>query len=114
MSEQAVRASRIEDTLVAEPQSLEIPSGPDSEEHSLERADLIRIGIVAVAIVDIWLHLWEPFPRFSVIGITATLIGIYPILREALEALGERRMTMELSMTIAIAAALAIGEFFTA
>jgi Cd2+/Zn2+-exporting ATPase/Cu+-exporting ATPase len=42
------------------------------------------------------------------------LIGIYPILKEAAENVMERRMTMELSMTIAILAALAIGQFFTA
>jgi Cd2+/Zn2+-exporting ATPase/Cu+-exporting ATPase len=39
---------------------------------------------------------------------------MFPILEEAFEAVLERRMTMELSMTIAIGAALAIGQFFTA
>jgi hypothetical protein len=38
----------------------------------------------------------------------------YPIFREAFENIRERRMTMELSMTIALLAALFIGEFFTA
>lgn len=33
---------------------------------------------------------------------------------EAFENFVERKMTMELSMTIALLAALAIGEFFTA
>jgi heavy metal translocating P-type ATPase len=58
--------------------------------------------------------LWEPFPRISVIGIAATLIGGYPIFKEAIENIVERKMTMELSMTIALLAALAIREFFTA
>jgi cation transport ATPase len=40
-------------------------------------------------------------------------IGGYPIFKEAFESVVERRMTMELSMTIALASALAIGEFFT-
>ncbi len=44
----------------------------------------------------------------------ATLIGGYPIFKEAFENIVERRMTMELSMTIALVSALAIGEFFTA
>jgi cation transport ATPase len=44
----------------------------------------------------------------------ATLIGGYPIFKEAFENILERRMTMELSMTIALVSALAIGEFFTA
>src|SRR5208283_47015 len=53
-------------------------------------------------------------PRFSVVGIAATLIGGYPIFREAVENIVERKMTMELSMAIALLAALAIREFFTA
>ena len=42
------------------------------------------------------------------------LVGGWPILKEAFENVVERRMTMELSMTIAIVAAAAIGQFFTA
>jgi heavy metal translocating P-type ATPase len=57
---------------------------------------------------------WEPFHRVSVLGLAATLIGGYPIFKEAFENIVERRMTMELSMTIALVSALAIGEFFTA
>jgi cation transport ATPase len=41
-------------------------------------------------------------------------ICCYPIYREAFEALRERRMTMDLSMTIALIAALSIREAFTA
>jgi heavy metal translocating P-type ATPase len=44
----------------------------------------------------------------------AALIGGYPIFKEAFENIVERKMTMELSMTIALLSALAIGEFFTA
>ncbi|MGA7615583.1 MAG: cation-translocating P-type ATPase [Thermoanaerobaculia bacterium] len=83
-------------------------------ESHIERADLARIVIVALASAAVWFHLWEPFARVSLIGIAAALIGIYPILEEALEAIAARRMTMELSMTLAIVAALAIGQFFTA
>ena len=42
------------------------------------------------------------------------LIGGWPIYKEALENLIAKRMTMELSMSIAIIAAAAISEFFTA
>ena len=56
----------------------------------------------------------SPFLAISVIGILATLIGGYPIFKEAFENIVERKMTMELSMTIALLSALAIGEFFTA
>ena len=69
---------------------------------------------MALAAAAVWFRLWEPFPHISVIGIAATLIGGYPIFKEAFENIAERKMTMELSMTIALLSALAIGEFFTA
>jgi Cd2+/Zn2+-exporting ATPase/Cu+-exporting ATPase len=69
---------------------------------------------VALGAAMVWFRMWEPFPRLSIIGLAATLVGGWPIFREAFENLVERRMTMELSMTIALVAALAIGEFFTA
>jgi len=83
-------------------------------EHGFEIADLLRVAFVALASAAVWFHLWEPFHRVSVIGLAATLIGGYPIFKEAFENIVERRMTMELSMTIALVSALAIGEFFTA
>jgi len=76
--------------------------------------DAIRIVLVALAATLTWLHLWQPAARVDVLAIIGLLAGGWPIWREAFEALLERRMTMELSMTIAIAAAAAIGEFFTA
>ncbi|HVT17073.1 MAG TPA: cation-translocating P-type ATPase [Thermoanaerobaculia bacterium] len=82
-------------------------------EHGVERADLIRIAFVGLAILAVWQRVWEPFAGFSVIGLAATLIGGYPIFAEALSNLAARRMTMELSMTIALVAALAIGELVT-
>jgi len=83
-------------------------------EHGFDWVDLARIAFVALAAAAVWFRVWEPFPRFSVIGIAAALIGGYPIFKEALENIVERKMTMELSMTIALLAALAIREFFTA
>jgi heavy metal translocating P-type ATPase len=75
---------------------------------------LMRIGLVALASAAVWVHAWEPFAHLSLLGLTAALVGGYPIFREAFSALRAGRMTMELSMTIAIGAALAIGELFTA
>jgi len=83
-------------------------------EHGFEIIEILRVVFVALAAAAVWFHLWEPFHRVSVIGLAATLIGGYPIFKEAFENIVERRMTMELSMTIALASALAIGEFFTA
>lgn len=87
---------------------------PENHEHPFEWTALVRIVLVALAAAAVWFRVWEPFPHFSVIGIAATLVGAYPIFKEAFENIVERKMTMELSMTIALLAALAIGEFFTA
>jgi Cu+-exporting ATPase len=81
---------------------------------AVARADLARVGFVAVAAAAVWLRVWEPFTAFSVIGLAATLVGGYPIFKEAAENILARRMTMELSMTIALVAALVVGEVFTA
>ena len=81
-------------------------------EHGSEWIELARIGFVALAAAAVWFRVWEPFPHVSIVGIAATLIGGYPIFKEAWENIVERKMTMELSMTIAIGAALAIGQFF--
>lgn len=83
-------------------------------QHCLEFIDVARITFVGLAILGSWLGLWKNFAQFDVIGLVATLIGGYPIFREAFHNLASRRMTMELSMTIALAGALVIGEFFTA
>jgi Cd2+/Zn2+-exporting ATPase/Cu+-exporting ATPase len=100
-----VRAAPVSDHDEPEAQTID---------HWLESGELLRIGLVAIASVAVWLRLWEPFARVSVIGLTAALVGGYPIFEAAFSALQARRMTMELSMTIAVGAALAIGEFFTA
>ena len=90
--------------------------GAEDEEHGhgVEWTELVRISFVAIAAAAVWFRLWEPFSHISVIGIAATLVGGYPIFKEAFENIVERKMTMELSMTIALLSALAIGEFFTA
>ena len=101
------------------PKSPEL-KGPDLDTehephgHGAEWEEVVRIAFVALAAAAVWFRFWEPFSQVSVIGIAATLIGGYPIFKEAFENIVERKMTMELSMTIALLSALAIGEFFTA
>lgn len=48
------------------------------------------------------------------LAFAGTVIGGFPIYKEAWENLLKRRMTTELSMTIALPSALAIEQFFTA
>jgi cation transport ATPase len=68
---------------------------------------------VALTAAAVWFRVWELFSHVSVVGTAATLIGGSPIFKEAFENIIERKMMMELSMTIALLSALAIGEFFT-
>jgi heavy metal translocating P-type ATPase len=90
------------------------PADDDVDHGRVEPLELIRILGTALVAAAVWFRVWEPFPRVSVLGLLGTLIGGWPIFHEAWENLRERRMTMELSMTIALVAALAIGEFVTA
>jgi cation transport ATPase len=88
----------------------------DHEDHShgFDWIEAARIAFTALAALAVWFKLWEPLPAISVIGIVGLVVGGWPILKEAFENVLERRMTMELSMTIAIVAAAAIGQFFMA
>jgi heavy metal translocating P-type ATPase len=89
--------------------------GEHGHEHGhVEPFDLIRIAVTAIVAGFVWFRVWEPFPHVSLIGIVGVLFGGWPIFHEAFKNLSERRMTMELSMTIALLAALGISEFFTA
>jgi heavy metal translocating P-type ATPase len=85
----------------------------EDHEHAAGWTDMARIALVGLAILAVWFRAWEPFAKVSIIGIVTTVIGGWPIFKEALDNLLERRMTMELSMTIALGAALLIGEFRT-
>jgi heavy metal translocating P-type ATPase len=86
----------------------------DEHEHPFDWIEASRIALVAASAAAVWFRVWEPFRAVSLIGIVSLLIGGWPILEEAWENIRAPRMTMELSMTIAIAAAAAIGQFFTA
>jgi heavy metal translocating P-type ATPase len=60
------------------------------------------------------LGLTWPWPQVPLVAVVGLVAGCWPILLEALHDVRERRMSMELSMLIAIAAAAAIGEWVTA
>lgn len=86
----------------------------DDGHFEVARTDLLRIAFVALCALFAWLaSIYAPRAVITA-GILGTAIGGYPMFKEAGEALWERRMTMELSMSIGVIAALAIGEAFTA
>jgi P-type Cu+ transporter len=83
-------------------------------DHVFSWVEAVRIILVALAAGSVWFHLWGPLPSVSLIGVLGVLIGGWPIFKEAAENAAARRMTMELSMSIAIVAAAGISQFFTA
>jgi len=86
----------------------------EGHEHSFEWGEVTRVVFVAVAAAAVWFAGHAGLPYVTLLGVICALAGGYPIYREAVENIVERRMTMELSMAIAILAALAIREIFTA
>src|SRR5437867_6941563 len=77
-------------------------------------AEYVRLALMAAVIVASLTGWWKHLMIRVWLALAATLLGGYPIFQEAWENLRKRRMTMELSMTIALVAALCIGQFFTA
>src|SRR6266487_985439 len=86
----------------------------DAEEHKAGLAEYVRLVLMAAVIVASLIGWWRPWMSHDWLAFAATVIGGFPIFKEAWENLRKRRMTMELSMTIALIAALCIGQFLTA
>jgi heavy metal translocating P-type ATPase len=100
----------------AHPQSDSARPGDDEEghHHALNWREVNRVVFVVAAAGAIWFLRGASNPYITAIGVVCTLVGGFPIFHEAYENIAQRRMTMELSMAIAIVAALAIREIFTA
>ena len=86
----------------------------DHHDHEESWIEWARVAFVAVILILVWSRVVPHVGAIDVLALLGVLVGGYPIFREAIADLLERRMTMELSMTIALVAASAIGEFFTA
>jgi heavy metal translocating P-type ATPase len=119
MSQPAIKQARAEASQIASREAIiEKPqadhTGEHEETHALSWQDLSRVAFVAVAAGVIWFARSSSIPYMTAIGTAFALVGGYPIYREAFDNFVHRRMTMELSMAIAIVAALAIRETFTA
>ena len=94
-------------------------SGARPGERVLDRiewADIVRIVVVGIAALGAWIASAVGTPGWAVgaVGAVALAAGCWPILVEAAGDLRERRMSMELSMLLAIVAAAVIGEWVTA
>lgn len=94
----------------------EILPSPDEDaiRRTLGVVEGLRIVLVALAAIAVRLHLGQGSPILSLVAIAGVAFGGWPVFREAVENAAARRMTMELSMSIAIVAAAAVEEFFTA
>ena len=102
-----------------EPSNTATPSGARTGEGILERiewADVVRIAVVGLAALGAWIAGAAGTPGWAVgaVGAVVLAVGCWPLLVEAAEDLHERRMSMELSMLLAIVAAAVIGEWVTA
>jgi heavy metal translocating P-type ATPase len=96
----------------------------DGREHDLQHesahergggaAEYVRLALMAAVIVASLIGWWHKWMSRDWLALIATLVGGFPIFKEAWENLRKRRMTMELSMTLALVAALCIGQFLTA
>jgi heavy metal translocating P-type ATPase len=82
--------------------------------HGLNAIEVCRVLFVAGTASVVWFTGRPPGLYVIAAGVICTVAGGFPIFHEAYENITERRMTMELSMAIAIVAALTIREIFTA
>ncbi len=87
----------------------------EAEHHSAgSRTEWIRVAFVALVLLAVWSGVLPRIAGIDYLALAGIAIGGYPIFKEAISDLLKGQMTMELSMTIALAAAAGIGEFFTA
>lgn len=79
----------------------------------IDRWDLARTLFVVACAIAVGFGMTWPWPQVPLIALIGLAVGCWPILVEAWEDVRHRRMSMELSMLIAIVAAAAIGEWLT-
>ncbi len=82
------------------------------EEHQENTSrELLRLALMAIAALLSWIGIWHVFLSIDFIAILAALVGGYPVYRETFGALRHGHVNMEVSMTVAIFASLAIGQY---
>ena len=90
------------------------PRNDDERDRAGSLLEWVRVAFIALILLVVWSGLFPPVAGVDLLAVAGILIGGYPIFKEAISDLLKGRMTMELSMTIALVAAAGIGEFFTA
>ena len=95
------------------------PGGDGSGERLIDRiehSDIVRIVLVGLAALGAWTAGTVGAPSWvvGVVGAAALVVGCWPLVVEAAGDLRRRRMSMELSMLLAVVAAAVIGEWVTA
>ena len=95
------------------------PGGDGSGERLIDRiehSDIVRIVLVGLTALGAWTAgtVGAPSRVVGVVGAAALVVGCWPLVVEAAGDLRRRRMSMELSMLLAVVAAAVIGEWVTA
>src|SRR5208283_5776530 len=84
-------------------------AGEEHEESKSRR--LLRLAIIGIAALLSCIGIWRMFLPIDFIAILATLVGGYPVYKETFGALRHGHVNMEVSMTVAIFASLAVGQY---
>src|ERR1019366_9527858 len=106
MNETNANISEVEKTLPVNLSNLSSSQNKADHDHhpahSLEWLEIVRVLFVAAAAGAVWFAGRPPNLYVVAAGVICTLAGGFPIFHEAYENIAQRRMTMELSMAIAI------------
>ena len=89
------------------------------QEHSIEGeesklaqvARLILVG-ASVALSAYGTYVTRVAFPYDIIALASVLLGGYPVFKETIVSLGNKRINMEVSMAVAIVASLLLGQFF--
>lgn len=111
------RPGVIDDATAGGSAAPSLVSTATTDEHGYHEGvatDLLRVGILAAAAVLVWVAGGGPSLALWAFGAGVLVVAAWPVVRAAVDDVRERRMTMELSMTIALIAALVTGEVVAA
>src|SRR5579875_1938583 len=93
-----------------EKKEVEVEEGESEESNARQLTRLVLVGIASglSAYGTNFLHTLFPY---ALIAIAVVLIGGYPVFKETILSLRRFRISMEVSMAVAIIASLLVGQF---